>query len=557
MATSLIATAGQAALTRLVSSGVQRLGSLIFQKVCRTLKIEHALRSGMGKNPNLQKAVADFERVIGSRYGSLTEKLDAFLNEIERTGIINSMVENAILQRDSAELQELFSDIHEKFMGPHEGDASALYKQLSTSFAVTMNELTTDRVMLDAIRLHRAEIEGKLGSIQDALAAITHRFKLSKTTRTFDDLTEVIAKIAKALQTSYRTIRVETNMVAHLSLQIKSYRNLRRQNEIVDFLLSSLEKARGKDQKAAVASFSARALEYLAASEGHIRILVAKVFERAVQRGWRSDAMRDLARCCECSVERRPFVRSVVAELLVKEFKRLGPTEGVKLPLRRRRNEHGTETQTLPVDVIMTARRDLEQFITPKMDVYPAYAALALEWYGTFTYTALMKVGIQGYFNYSTEGIDGLTLLVLCTSEQYNDRFNPGAITRDKALEVLSIIGSYGFSRLHPRDGFRDHSDTAPLDLWLDLLKKMRSNPPAMLGAFFCMLVVGEKGGRLHRGNVSDEAKAGWQFSRLKAWELVSKVEGVRRIKNFTKAQQAFESGSVFMASQAQQGAKS
>lgn len=54
---------------RLITSGMQRVGSLIFQKALRISRIEQAVRAGALKNPNVKAAINDFEVLIGNRYG--------------------------------------------------------------------------------------------------------------------------------------------------------------------------------------------------------------------------------------------------------------------------------------------------------------------------------------------------------------------------------------------------------------------------------------------------------------------------------------------------------
>ena len=126
---SIGVTMAPALVGRLISSGAQRIGSLVFQKILRVIKIDHALRSGIVRNPNIQRAVNDFETVIGSRYGRLTERLDSFLKELERTAILTSMFEHALLGRESVELQRLFVTLHNEIIGQDEGDANELYRQ--------------------------------------------------------------------------------------------------------------------------------------------------------------------------------------------------------------------------------------------------------------------------------------------------------------------------------------------------------------------------------------------------------------------------------------------
>ena len=148
---------GAGLISRLVSSGVQRLGSLILQKVIRVGRIESALKGNAQKNPAIQAAIDDFETVIGSRYGELNTELFEFLREVERSGIINSMVENALIGRDASELKRIFRNVHDQVIGAGKGSADLLFDRMMTSFEITMQEVTKDRVLLDAFRTHRHE----------------------------------------------------------------------------------------------------------------------------------------------------------------------------------------------------------------------------------------------------------------------------------------------------------------------------------------------------------------------------------------------------------------
>lgn len=120
----LAATAGAVGVglvTRLVGSGVQRLGSLAFQKIIRIAKIENALKGSVAKSTAVQVAINDFETLVGTRYGQLNRQLFDFLREIERSGIVNTMVENALINRNSSELERIFCDLHVKVVGPDGG----------------------------------------------------------------------------------------------------------------------------------------------------------------------------------------------------------------------------------------------------------------------------------------------------------------------------------------------------------------------------------------------------------------------------------------------------
>jgi hypothetical protein len=201
-----VGAVGGGLIGRLIGSGVQRLGSLVLQKVIRVAKIENALKGNIAKNPLVQTAVADFETVIGTRYGELTTELSEFLREIERSGIINSMVENALIGRKSTELQRIFSQLHDQVIGSGKGAPGLLFERMMHSFSITLQELTKDRILLEAFRVHRTELEKRLDRVDLALIELT-----GKSEPTFKALEATLLKIAKGLQSAYRSVRVETN----------------------------------------------------------------------------------------------------------------------------------------------------------------------------------------------------------------------------------------------------------------------------------------------------------------------------------------------------------
>jgi hypothetical protein len=223
MSGSLLAAGGASIVGRLLGSGLERVGSLVFQKAARVHKIDKALRLATARSPIVTAAISDLEVVLGSRYGELTEQLHEFLNEIEKSGIANLLVENAIVARTSPELKKLFCELHARTVGIQAGDPSQLYDRIQRSIEVTVSELCKDRVLLEAIRIYRKEAEERLERIEHSIADInTHydssRFKLSHT-----DFTSLLIRAARAIQTANRHIRIETNKGARFVDLTKIY----------------------------------------------------------------------------------------------------------------------------------------------------------------------------------------------------------------------------------------------------------------------------------------------------------------------------------------------
>ena len=964
---------GSAILSRLLGSGIHRLGSLIFQKVTRTIKIESAFKTGSAKNQNIQKAISDFETVIGSRYGKLTEKLGRFLEELERTGLINLLVENAIFQRQSADLENIFMELHEKIVGKNEGDAGELYKQLNISFSITMKELSKDKIIFDIIQLHNREMSHRLEQIDEAISNITKKVGLSKSKLSYDELSELLLKIAKALQGAYRYVRVETNrgarsvditriyipsnlryrntkknverlgsikhmfkgrgsdftpsfegerdevglvtytdlrlqfnravilgdpgggkstlcqhlcfdlakqsvaamqvsgpdgvsaqlqkfpiriilrhyeraklsesqltiyeyiirdwanfinvdadelrvaldyvlstgraalafdgldeilatarrreyvdlvvafcnqyplcpvvvtsrlvgyddaslpeefdelilekftdedvqnyaqkflrvvgerakkdaevladsfyeqttqnasdlrrnplmcglmlwifnnrrdvpsnrpeiyrecailmferwdldrdiktdvptdfdrlqlfselaskiygnpklsggvefdwlekqiksyfervyedrarayqsarsivkfitgrawvmsemgegifafthqtfleyffahhldeiydsidtlyrqivprltkrewdMVSHLALQIKSYRNLRRQNEVIDFLLMTLVEADDEDRKSAIASFAARALEYLAASEINIRKLLTAIFAQAISSG--GESMGNIVQCCDATLERREFVRKTISDLIVNSFSLPPKKEILNLLSSDRRFSIGADFRRLPGEIVASTRRALEARIVKSVEDDAACMIKAWEWYGNFSRSAILKFGLGPYYAASFDGIDGLSVIVICTDDVYLRQFDPGGFTKKGVLEALSIIGALGFTRPYKVKEFgKGLIDTAPGQVWFKLSKALQSTPSSLVGALVCMLIVSDMNERYHP---IEKAREEWRAVRGKIGQWALRLDELKKLQIYPKLKMAIEAG--------------
>jgi hypothetical protein len=85
--------------SRLITSGILRVGSLTFQKAMRISRIEQTLKASSLRNPNVKAAVDDFEVLIGNRYGEYNERLANFMEELERGGLITAIEPPRVCRR--------------------------------------------------------------------------------------------------------------------------------------------------------------------------------------------------------------------------------------------------------------------------------------------------------------------------------------------------------------------------------------------------------------------------------------------------------------------------
>ena len=99
-------------LQSLITTAVSRIGPIIYRRVVRRNKVEAALRGASNTNGAVADALRDFEVVIGSSYGELTERLDRFLRELETSGIVVLLAEDAVVHRRSDATKNKFVSLH-------------------------------------------------------------------------------------------------------------------------------------------------------------------------------------------------------------------------------------------------------------------------------------------------------------------------------------------------------------------------------------------------------------------------------------------------------------
>jgi hypothetical protein len=207
----VVATIAEAIVGKLIGSGLARLGDLVFQKMIRLQRVDDSLRGIIITDPLAKKAIADFEIVMGAYRGELTQRLHDFLGELEKSGLINSLIENALFERKSAEVKHAFIRLHTDVMELPNAEADVLYERLSTAFEVTLKELCKDKVLLQFVKSAHSEVISRLDRIDQALSAADKIIVAKVDTLRFGSLQPLLVKLARGLQLSLKNIRIETN----------------------------------------------------------------------------------------------------------------------------------------------------------------------------------------------------------------------------------------------------------------------------------------------------------------------------------------------------------
>jgi hypothetical protein len=134
--------------------------------------------------------------------------------------------------------------------------------------------------------------------------------------RNLEDKHDSVADLFKTLKP--RILRREWNEVAHLALQLKTHRSLRRQEEALRMLRGYISQTRIPKQQAAILSFSARALEYLSPSEASLSAFlddVVDVVKRRCKNG-ESQSFSFIAQIAKMARARGEYVRQRLGHIL-------------------------------------------------------------------------------------------------------------------------------------------------------------------------------------------------------------------------------------------------
>ena len=207
--TAALGTVGAGLVGKLLTAGLQKIGTLAFQKALRILRIESNLKGAIKQNPLVATAISDFETVLGSRYNQLTSQVSTFFSDLERSGVITAMVETALLGDNRDRVFPIFDRMHGVAFDSN-GDSKLLYDKLMSSFTITLQELSKDRVLFELVKAIGNDLRNRLDQIEDAVKTISLD-PADWPSKTIDSLIPHFTKIAKALQQSYKTIRIETN----------------------------------------------------------------------------------------------------------------------------------------------------------------------------------------------------------------------------------------------------------------------------------------------------------------------------------------------------------
>jgi Predicted NTPase (NACHT family) len=332
----------------------------------------------------------------------------------------------------------------------------------------------------------------------EGVFSFTHQTFLEYFFATFND--DTFDSITDLLNTLLPHIRIEEwDVVSRLSLQIKSDRNRRRQDEAMNLLVNELRSELNRDAKQAVVGYSVRCLEFLIGSEANVRSLIYAILD-AMNDCYQSgiiDSTESVPSLFSGARERRQFIADAVESWLEEKFKD-GSDEDRDFVLAvvdgstgkfKNFGEIQSSCNSTPIHLVKRYRGKLLPILNEELSSSPKSARILYEWTGTIPKTSLNNFGAS-FINYARPPVhielNGISAMVLAATGIYADIFSGTNFTKDKASASLATFGHHwkkvGIDGLSPFPRDKSLNDP-PLRIWANLLRNIKATDDLRLAA--------------------------------------------------------------------------
>jgi hypothetical protein len=238
-------------LQSLFSTALGRAVPIIYQKIVRRSKVDAAMRGQSFENSAIRQAITDYEVIVGSTYGTLTESLDKFLRQLESSGIIVTMAEEAVVHKRAKITRQAFCCLHAEVFGSAAGDAQRLYEQIATSFEASLELMVADPAIALLINSVARDITVRLEKLEECTTELGRRLRLGEDQQ---EIYSTLQKINRGLATRFKDIRVETNRGARQvtidRIYIPSKLNAKQETPTLKEILAlELSSRKGRDRE--------------------------------------------------------------------------------------------------------------------------------------------------------------------------------------------------------------------------------------------------------------------------------------------------------------------
>lgn len=226
--------------------------------------------------------------------------------------------------------------------------------------------------------------------------------------RFLDDKFDTVYSLLNFLKP--RILRQEWNEVAHLALQLKTHRSIRKQEEAIEILSRFIDSARNMKQQNALLKFSGRSLEYISPTEKSIGDLLDKciVLSLGIAQETGGEALYFTPMATNSARERRKFVveraENILSSLILGNDKRLARS-AVTLINRSYSFSYYEDAEIgsaakLPLMLCDSIKSNSKAVVLDRAEKDALFAGLAWQWYGDFQFDRLLKFGLSVLINH-------------------------------------------------------------------------------------------------------------------------------------------------------------
>lgn len=292
----------------------------------------------------------------------------------------------------------------------------------------------------------------------------------------------------------------EWDVVSRLALQIKTYRNRRKEDEAIGLMEVAIRSTDlTHEQMGATTLFGARCLEFLIGSEAKIRALVTSILDAclgAVRQG-REVKTGPISFLLFGAKERREFVSVVIGEYL-KNCYETGSTaerefvvscidsKGTHYNFRDGMN---VAVGGVPRQEALAVRVSLKRTLRAEALADERSAKLLFEWFGIVVTGAIAKHGID-FLNYARPEtdypLDGITALAIAASGKFKDVLGVMPLRPAAAELTLRQIGEYIIKndrKVISGARYQAHLNGPPASFWAGIIKAIAPEGRVRLGA--------------------------------------------------------------------------
>jgi hypothetical protein len=403
------------------------------------------------------------------------------------------------------DLIDLFSVLAAKIYGDAELESGVstewLLSELTTYFAIQYIERSkafiAAKTVLEFIT-GRAWVMSDVGS---DVYSFTHRTFLEFFyARQLEQGCETVRGLFRLLLPHIK--RQEWDVVCHLALQIKTFRNQPRTAQAMQVLGDLIEGLRRISMREiGISLFAARALEYLLGTEQSMTELVRSILSLILEPAGNGQelGLQCIDACCTVCTERRECIHNVIRDFLIDRF--VNPENGSDVWVADVLS-HGeysylyVDRDHLPEPLCnLIDNGAIQAAVRTRASTSMHYAALRWEWYGEITEDEFRRCGFAMFFEDlrpSRQRHRGISLLSAVPGalrphfyarvEGISARHQEMATRAGNLLKVISRAFSAETARLVTTN---EHISPAVLSpgLWRALFYKARGDNELFLGA--------------------------------------------------------------------------